>query len=321
MRWLPFLFLLLFSCGEKKENTPVEFHGTAMTMAYKVKVGTPITEKEQQKISQLIQETFSEVDRTYNKWNPESELSNLNHAPGGVALSLTPQLFKLLQTSDHIVKLSDHLFDPTIEPLQNVWKSHLEQGKVPSQETLAEIIPVTGWHHIHFQEGKFYKEHDQTELDLGGIAKGLAVDLLVERLHESGYRDLYVEWGGEIKATGEHPDHRPWTIFISRYGDPDPDHAIAVLPLRDQAIATSGNYFQNWTVGSDTYSHILNPKTHMPLIATQEGVASASVVAPSCAIADALATAAMLFPTLKDAQEWAKKIEDKEPSIKFYLAD
>ena len=314
---------LLVGCQEPSHPQPhtTTFTGNAMTIDYKVIIGQPV---EIQHTQILIEDIFHEVNLIYNKWNPSSELSYINEMPAAVQHRLSPGLYRLLQQTDHIVSLTQGRFDPTIASLHDLWKSKLERGETPSKKEIAAIAPEVGWSHIHFIDGIFTKDSDGIKLDLGGIAKGLCVDILLERLNAQGYSDVYVEWGGEIRVSGHHPAGRPWTIYISRLGDTDPAHAIATIPLQDQAIATSGDYMQYWTVQdrlgkTTTYSHIIDPRNGTPLVVNPGSIASASVVAETCALADALATAAMLFDTAKDAQEWLEKIKKDHPSLSFWI--
>lgn len=317
-------FLLLSGCrSDTNVGTTALFEGSAMTVPYKIIVGDQLTRKEILSLQQLISNTFDDVNHVYNKWNPQSELSRLNRLPAGKTVTISPALQRILEISKQIVELSEGRFDPTIEPLQNVWKKSLEQGMTPDKNEIDKVLPAIGWNKIHFGNGKFSKDNALTSLDLGAIAKGLCVDLLIERLNAAGYPDVFVEWGGEIRASGHHPDNRSWNIFISRLGDASPEHAIAHLSLEGQAIATSGDYLQNWTVqtakGPIIYSHIIDPRTDTPLTITHSSMASASVLAPTCAFADGLATAAMIFPTAEEAQIWAKKIQEQNPGLLFWF--
>lgn len=299
--------------------------GNRMTIDYQIIIGKELTPKETSSIQLVVDKVFDEINRIYNKWNPDSEISKLNKMKGKVIANISPQLEQLLKKIDEIYLLSQGRFDPTIEPLQQLWKKKLELASIPSAEEINALLPTIGWDKIHFGKGLFSKDHDLTSLDLGGIAKGFCVDLLVERLNEAGYPNVYVEWGGEIRASGFHPDQRPWNIFISRLGSPSLDDAIAVLPLKEQAIATSGDYLQNWTVSipdqqqSTTYFHIINPNTCQPLCIRSNSVASASVLAPTCVLADGLATAAMMFSTVSEARAWAKDLQKKDTSLRFWI--
>lgn len=321
-RCLAFILLFLLSCtGEKKGTT--HFTGNTMTIDYKIIIGKSLNVTDEKMIRSIIQNTFSEVNSIYNKWNPESEISQLNRLHALEKRRLSPQLEKLLLITDNIVKMTEGRFDPTIEALQQLWKQSLVNQSIPSQSSVEDILSNIGWNRIHIEDGFFWKDHDNIALDLGGVAKGYAVDLITERMLQAGFPDVYVEWGGEIRAAGKHPENRPWTIYISRLEDMDPSHAISRVALSDNAIATSGDYLQFWRVNKDdkevVYFHIINPITGYPLESHEGSIASTSVLAPTCALADGLATALMLFESEDEALTWAEKLKEEHPSLQFWL--
>lgn len=331
------ILLILTGCKEGLSTASVSntgsttvFTGSAMTMDFKVIIGESLDSGLAEKAERMILDTFETTDRIFNKWNANSELSTLNRLDAGVKVQLSPLLLRLFEETDAIVALTNGRFDPTIEPLQKIWKEKLANGTVPTKDELEDVAPVIGWKNIHFEGGQFTKDHSGTMFDFGGIAKGLCIDLIVERLISQGYTNLYVEWGGEIRANGIHPEGRPWRIFIARLNDDSPDHAVATLGLNNEAIATSGDYLQNWTVCTDdqgkcgqsqstTYFHIFDPESSEPLRMRNGSVASASVVSSSCAFADGLATAAMMFPSVEDAEEWAQQIGQRFPGTRFWI--
>ncbi len=270
---------------------------------------------EKRNVQSLIDQTFNEVDQIYNYWNPYSEISLLNKLKKHEKKKISQKLKQFLEITEKIVLLTEGRFDPTIRPLQILWKNYLEKGIAPPQEEIAALLPAVGWDKIHFSDGFFRKDHDATSLDLGGIAKGYCVDLIAEKFSDAGFHDFYIEWGGEIYTNGKHPDDRPWRVFISKLGDPDPENAVAIVELHDEAIATSGDYHQNWMAGNVKYTHIIDPKTGAPLISDPEAIASASVVAPTCTLADGLATALMMPST---NMEWIEKLQTEFPSIRFW---
>lgn len=320
-----FVFLVIFltACSSPLSKKVTSFSGMEMTIDYHILVGHLLIPEQKNRIIKIIRETFDEVNRVYNKWNPDSELTRLNNLKANVRVRLSPELEKLLLLTDEIVHLTEGRFDPTIEPLQLLWKKNLAQSKTPSFDEIESMADTLGWHKVHIQEGYFYKELDGIKLDLGGIAKGYCVDLLIKRMNHAGFENVFVEWGGEIRATGRHPEGRPWNIFISRLGNPNPQDAITTLSLTNEAIATSGDYVQNWTIETPskklTYFHIIDPFTLEPRVATLNGVASASVLAPTCALADGLATAAMMFSSLKEVEVWADKVKSQYPEITFWI--
>ncbi|NGX62063.1 MAG: FAD:protein FMN transferase [Chlamydiae bacterium] len=263
-----------------------------MQMAFSVQVASDLSLEEEQKIEETILSTFTEIHQVYNNWNPKSEVSQLANLKARAPIRLSPPLAQFLEKVDQIVKATDGRFDPTIAPLQKLWCDHLNRGTLPSSEEQNALANAIGWEKIHLKDGIFWKDHDLTALDLCGVAKGYGVDLILERVNQLGYPNVYVEWGGEIHASGEKAKNTPWKIRV--VDGP-------TLPLSDLAIATSGSLLQSWTIEETTYTHILDPKTHRPLT---NAPASLTILAPTCLEADAYATALMLFSS-SEAQAFA----------------
>lgn len=312
---------LFFGCEQPNSKKTTAFHGHVMTIDYHIIIGDALSRSQGRAVERIIQDTFAHVNAAYNKWNPDSEISHLNQLKAGEIAEISPSLEQFLQQTHKVVTLSEGRFDPTINPLQELWKKKMSTGESVSPAEIEVIKSAIGWNKIHFGLGYFYKDHDLTSIDLGGIAKGHCVDLLVDGLKKAGYENIYVEWGGEIRTAGEHPDKRPWHIFISRYGNPDPEKAIAHVELKDQALATSGDYIQKWSIGERQFFHIFDPKTGLPLESKTGSISSASVLAESCFFADGLATAAMLFPSIEEAEAWTLKVQEQYPEVQFWLVN
>ncbi len=288
-----------------------------MTIPYHITVGHSLSSSEEENVRTIISQTFDEIDRIYNKWNPASEISAINRAKANVKLPISPELYRFLIEVDAFYTLTDKRFDPTVEPVQQLWKSALEKNRLPKQEEIDKQLASVGWSSVHFTDREIWKEQGNTSLDLGGIAKGYAIDLILQRLHEAGYENLYVEWGGEIAAKGEHPDQRPWRILVTKWGIPgDTD---IVVELHNMAIASSGDYLQNWTVDGVSYSHIFNCRTGQPIKMTNRSICSVTVTASSCLIADTLATAAMLFQSREEAESWLENIKEQYPKMQYWV--
>lgn len=318
------LILFLISCHSNSSNNQMTvFHGIAMTMEFTVKIAENLNQNQKDIIKKIIYDTFEEVDAIYNIWNSNSELSKLNRAEAHQWIPLSEKLETLLMITDQMVKKTNGLFDPTVAPLQKLWKNALENHQIPSKEKIEEIKEAIGWDTLHFKKGAIFKKNSNTKLDLGGIAKGYCVDLIANRLKNNFNTHFFVEWGGEIIVNGHHSDLRPWTIYISNLGDTNPEHAIDTIQLSNQAVATSGDYLQQWIYKERdkeiAYSHIINPKTCQPIIATDRNICSATVIANSCVEADALATALMLFVTIEEASEWFQQLQINQPELICWL--
>jgi len=299
-----------------------------MTMPYCVEVGKKLSLSESRAIVRLIDDTFAEIDAIYNKWNSDSEISQLNRLDAYERKRISKPLAQLLKRCDYFVQISNGKFDPTIEPLQMLWKHYLEQNTVPPQDEIERVRAAIGWHNIILDDESFMKKNGKTALDLGSIAKGYTVDLLIEKLNSMGYENVFVEWGGEVRAARHHPQGRSWAVYISNLEDVDPDHALAYVPLQDQAIATSGDYMQSWTVTGynpqngpkrTTYFHVFDPQTLQPLEMTNTSIATASALATDCATADALATMLLMCKNLDEAKLLAEKLQKEVPNTSFWL--
>jgi thiamine biosynthesis lipoprotein len=324
MKWhgLACLSLSLFLILSWGCNTPVPppvtiFANTQMTMQYRVLIGDSLNPNDKKAVQSIIEAVFTKINKIYNNWNPESELSFLNNLKSGVKYPISKELANFLQKTESIVHISESKFDPSIAPLLKLWKEKLKNKLIPSSNEINLVAEAVGWNHFHIYDGLFWKDHDFSSLDLGGIVKGYAIDLIVEGLNSVGYANVFVEWGGEMRASGTHPEGRPWQVCVSKLGN---SHSqVAVISLNDVAVASSGDYFQNWTVGGVTYFHIIDPIKHTPLIATYDSICSVSVTAPTCMLADALATTAMLFPTVDESKKWLQKMKEHFPSIKYWI--
>lgn len=313
------MLLLLAGCDRSDKTETPSFSGETMTIPYRVIIGKTLSYEEERDVKKIVFNTFDEIDRIYNKWNPESEISQLNLLKAGVKVPISGELEAFLQETDRLISLSDGKFDPTVEAAQKIWNESLKKGQLPSKESQALANEGVGWKKIHILNGQFWKDHDQLALDLGAIAKGFAIDLTVERLNQAGFMNVFMEWGGEIGVSGNHPSGRPWRIFISALGSPNASVALDIVDMHDNAVASSGDYLQNWTVNDTTYFHIFDPETGRPLVATETSVCSATVIASNCRLADFLATTAMLHPSKRDAEIWLESIQMQIPDVRYWI--
>lgn len=308
---LPYLiYLLVLLTGCHPPHSLYRVERWIMHVPLCVQIPLPLSSAEKEQIDSLIIQVFDEVDRHYNHFNPQSEVSRFNRLPAGKPLWMSPELTEFVSQISFYVQASGGRFDPTVGPLVRCWLPHLKRGELPNPEVLDLISKGVGWHHIHQQGRMLWKDVDSTTLDMSGIAKGWAVDRLVARLEELGYDSFYVDWGGEIATRGAHPSGRPWLIQI-RGG--------ATLHLHNQAIATSGTYEQLWEVDDTPYSHVFDPRTFQPL-SPQKGhdLVSASILAPSCMEADVWAKVFLLCASKKEAEEWQRQ---HCPQLEIFLIE
>ncbi|WP_213357775.1 FAD:protein FMN transferase [Chlamydiifrater phoenicopteri] len=280
-------------------HSPYTLCGVAMTIPYKIVIGENLSIKQRKAVDTAVSKTFQHIDTVFNNWNPASEVSSINRAPAHTPITISKDLFSFLEFTLELSVLTNGRFDPTLGNLKNLWISHLKKNSIPSENELERYQKACGLANISLdhQNRTISKSFKETSLDLCGIVKGHAVDKLVEALKNLGIRSAYVEWGGEIKTVGKHPTGRLWKVFSIASNTP--------LELKEQAIASSGSYLQNWLVTNDKYTHIIDTKTLTPLKEGDQTIVAISVVHDSCAYADAIATAMMTFSSKDEAIQWA----------------
>lgn len=284
-----------------------------MTIDYHITIGTPLSEQQALTARNAILLTFDEVNALYNDWNPHSEVSRLNRWPAHTPFPMSERFSQFFQTIEPLVSATRGVVDPTILPLKKLWIQHLERGTTPSPNDLEALRPAIGWHTVRREGNLLYKSDDRTALDLGGVAKGWCIDLLVERLRKLGCRDLLVEWGGEMRAAGHHPSGRAWRVYVRHPHSSDVKNALAVIELQDQALATSGDYYQCWEVPSQDgtiarYYHIFDPNTLKPLLAQTHSVHTATLSTPTCVEADLLVKGSFFCSSPPEEEEWLQHL-------------
>ncbi len=235
-------------------------------------------------------ERIVDVDRLMSTFRPDSEISVLNQNAGIEPAPISPETNEVLSEALLVARESGGLMDVTIHPLVRLWAQAGLQGRLPARAELDRALAVLGASQLTLDpRGRWARlERPGAGVDLGGIAKGYAVDMAVEALRAHGIRRGLVNAGGDLRVLGRARTGEPWRIGVR---DPRrPWALLASLLVEDEGVATSGNYFRFVTIGGREYGHVLNPRTGLPTGA----LLSATVVAPRAMRADALATAALI---------------------------
>ncbi len=234
-----------------------------------------------------------ELDAKLSDYKPESELSLLMREGFAKPFPVSDDLFRVLEKAQCLAEQTDGLFDVSIGPLSQLWRKYRDVKRLPDPEALREARAKVGYRHIHLnrktrsiQLGK-----DGMQLDLGGIAKGYAADAMQALLADGGLRAAMVVSGGDIAVGVAPPEAAGWVVQVDP-GEEFPGAKVS-LSLRSQAVSTSGAHRQSVTIGSKTYSHIVDPRTGLGLT-RQTAVA---VIARTATESDALATAVSLMGT------------------------
>lgn len=228
-----------------------------------------------------VMREFQRLHDLLHAWKP-SELNNLNAAIAkGEAIEVSPELFVMLKEAALLSTQSEGLFNPAIGGLIKLWGFHADEFKavLPEDKEVARLVVakpqmgdlVFGLLSVDVNKGAISSRNSAVQLDLGGYAKGYALDRAAALLKQQGIHNALINIGGNVMALGQHGD-RAWLIGIQHPRRPGP---IATMELHDgEAIGTSGDYQRYFEFGGKRYCHLIDPRTGKPVT----GVQAASVL-------------------------------------------
>ena len=225
--------------------------------------------RDQASLSEAVGQVFEEIDQLDNQmsnYKPESELSTINRDAAQREVTVSPELFNLIQYSMKASEASGGDFDITVGPLMKLWGFFRGQGRLPTQAEITEVQKKIGYKHVHLNAGDRTIRFDVAgmSLDLGGIAKGYAVDRAADILRAAGVSAALITSGNSsIYALGSPPGERGWKITVR---DPyHEDKPADVFHLQNFALSTSGNYEKFFVIDGKIYCHIMDPHTGWPV--------------------------------------------------------
>ena len=241
-----------------------------------------------------FRETAEAVEAEFSIFREGSVPSRLAAGETVVLPEASRRLFELVDT---VWEASDGAYDPTVGPLMHLWgfRGRGVPDREPGEDALAATLAECGWRRVVGRDGDAVRLAPGAKLDFGGAAKGLAVDLVWERMRkeETAKTGFLVNFGGNIRVSGiPRPGADGWMVAVRDPFRPYGEASVGAVTLSDgMAVATSGNYERFVEIGGVRYAHILDPRTGWPV----RGLAQVTVVAPTAAQADALSTACFVL--------------------------
>lgn len=227
------------------------------------------------------------IEARFSRYRLDSIVSQINASAGNPAgIAVDDETAALLDYAAAAHRESGGAFDITSGVLRRVWD--FRAARVPKPTEVEALLPLVGWHRLHWQRPRLVLPEAGMEVDFGGFGKEYAADRVAALLLERGIRHGLVDLAGDIRVLGPHPDGQPWQIGLQH---PRQAGAIARIALREGAVASSGDYERGFEVDGQRYCHILDPRSGWPV----RGLAAVSVVADQCLIAGTAATTAMLL--------------------------
>ena len=280
------LGIFLTACSGPDFSAPRVIAGSTMGTSYMLSLGCGL---DLEVAREAAEAAFARVDHSMSGYRPDSELMTFNRSSIGQWLTISQDFAAVVQSALDLGVLSEGAFDPTVGALVELWGFGATEGSgsVPDASEIGRLLEQTGLRQLELDSSTpAIRRLADFSLDLSAIAKGYAVDLAAATLQESACQDFLVEVGGEVGVRGVRPDGSPWRIGVE-----SPSGLQAVthrLTLRDEAIATSGDYRNFLRIEGELYSHTIDPQTGFPVL---HELTSVSVIADTAMRADALATA------------------------------
>ncbi|MDP2913098.1 MAG: FAD:protein FMN transferase [Candidatus Omnitrophota bacterium] len=237
-----------------------------------------------------IKRAFSEMERVegvFSVYKENSEISRVNALKADEKLKISDEVFWLIKKSIDYNKKTKGAFDITVKPLVDLWKRVKTAGQVPDAEEIRAVLERIGSKHIELIDASrtISFKKDGMGIDLGGIAKGYAVDMAVKTLKAGGIRGAVVHAGGDMYCVGVKAPGRPWKVGVQH--PRDRGKILVELRLKNKAVNTSGDYERYFTIGTRRYSHIIDPRNGYPI---GDNIVSATVISDDPVAGDILAT-------------------------------
>ena len=258
-----------------------------------------------------IKDALRKVDYSLSPFNKESVITAINDNKD---VRPDKMFMDVFQRAMDVSRETEGAFDITVAPLVNAWGFGFKSGQKPTPRQVDSLKQIIGYQKILVDDGMVRKQDPRMMLDCSAIAKGYGADVVADVLRRHGVKNFMVEIGGEIVTSGVNPDRLPWKVGVIKPTDDSlsVSHELqTILNVTDVAMATSGNYRNFYYEGGKKFAHTIDPQTGYPV---QHSLLSATVLAKTCAIADAYATSFMVMGV-----ERAQQVLERHPELMAYF--
>lgn len=302
--------LLYWRSPQEPSSEVATLSGKTMGTTYSISVPAQHADET---LADTIEQRLEDLENIFSTWREDSEISQFNANRGSDWFPCSAELAEVVAASIRIHSLTGGAFEVTLGPLIERWGfDAAEVSTAPSEEELSALMQSVGTAHLETRKSPpaIRKRLPDTVINLSGIAKGYAVDIIAGLLEEQGLELYMVEIGGEVRTKGRNDD-RPWRIAIARPQSGEP-RAQKVIEIKTASIATSGGYQNSLELLDNSYIHILDPATGKPV---KSQTASVTVIDEESTMrADALATALMVMPV-----EDALRLADRHDIAAYFI--
>lgn len=273
----------------------IEFSGRTMGTTYSVKVyADSADDVASLQLKLLTLGLLGDLDLKMSTYKAESELSRFNASASTEAIGASRPLIEVFSAALAVSEETGGAFDITVGPIVNAYGFGPEaRVDPPTESELAALRMRVGYTMLSVDEDALTLRKSRPDIyaDLSAIAKGYAVDVLVQTLERAGAKNYFAEIGGEVRTKGRNKDGEPWRVGIE---EPSEGRRVIhrIVGLEDYAMATSGDYRNYYEEDGRRISHTIDPRSGLPV---SHNLASATVFHEQCMMADAYATAMMVL--------------------------
>jgi len=265
----------------------------------------------QENLNKEIMAALNEVDQSMSTFNKGSVISKINR---NEQVQPDKMFVDVFQLANKISIETNGAFDVTVAPLVNAWGFGFKNGVHPTPQTIDSLKQFIGYQKVSYVGERIKKQDPRLMLDFSAIAKGYGSDVVANLLKHKGIENFMVEIGGEIVTRGISEKRLPWKVGVTKPTDDSLNvnqELQTILNVTDKSMATSGNYRKFYYKNGKKYAHTIDPITGYPV---QHNILSSTVLAKTCAEADAYATAFMVLGLDK-----AKKVLEQHPELMAYF--
>jgi thiamine biosynthesis lipoprotein len=284
----------LISCGRLEyKKSAGKIFGTYYAITYQAR----------EDLTQGMREVMGRVNKSLSTFDSTSVISKVNANKPVVLDTLFINMFNKAQ---EISALTGGAFDITVAPLVNAWGFGFDPSsdkKWLSASQVDSIMQFVGYKKVWIVDSTLVKADPRVQLDASAIAKGYGCDLVAEYLRSQGCENFMVDIGGELVVSGVSPRGTKWRVGVSKPENTSEAAVAEVMEITDCAVATSGNYRQFYYTEDGMVGHTIDPRTGRPAV---NNIVSATIIAPTCMEADALATASMVVSDSLVIRSWGR---------------
>ena len=252
------------------------------------------------------------VEKLISSWDANSQTSKINKNAGIYPVKVDKELFDLIERAIAISKLTDGAFDISYASMDNIWRFDGSMKDMPSEETIKTSVSKVGFRNIELNKEKqtVFLKLKGMKIGFGAIGKGYAADKTKRLLVQLGVKGGIINASGDMNTWGKQPNGDFWKVAITN--PLNKKNAFGLLPIKQGAVVTSGNYEKRVILEGKTYSHIIDPRTGYP----SSGILSVSVFTSKAELADALATSVFVM-----GKEVGLNLIDQLPNIECIIID